>query len=78
MATVKPFVSPSLTYETLEEKLDNVRVERGACEARLADPAEYSEPENAMLLGQRAGELREQEDALESEWLALYAQIETA
>ena len=64
--------------QQLETQLDAVREQRGACERQLADPALYAASGDAARIGQRQRELRNQEDALEAEWLALYAQLESA
>ena len=64
--------------QQLEAQLDAVREQRGACERQLADPALYAASGDAARIGQRQRELRNQEDALEAEWLALYAQLESA
>ena len=64
--------------QQLEAQLDAVREQRGACERQLADPALYAASGDAARIGQRQRELRNQEDALEAEWLALYAQLESS
>jgi ATPase subunit of ABC transporter with duplicated ATPase domains len=64
--------------QKLETQLDAVREQRGACERQLADPALYAAGGDAARIGQRQRELQDEEDALEAEWLALYAQLESA
>ena len=64
--------------QQLETQLDAVREQRGACERQLADPALYAAGGDAVRIGQQQRELRNEEDVLEAEWLALYAQLESA
>jgi ATP-binding cassette subfamily F protein 3 len=61
----------------IETRTASIDTELGTLAAKLADPATYSGPTaEAMKLGQRQTELQREKDALETEWLALYEQLE--
>jgi ATP-binding cassette subfamily F protein 3 len=64
--------------QQLEERLDVVRERRGEYERQLGDPALYAAADEATRIGQRAIELRGEEESLEAQWLTLYAEIESA
>jgi ATP-binding cassette subfamily F protein 3 len=64
--------------QQLEERLDAVRERRGEYERQLGDPALYAAADEATRIGQRAIELRGEEESLEAQWLTLYAEIESA
>ncbi|MGP1666623.1 MAG: ABC transporter ATP-binding protein, partial [Rhodanobacter sp.] len=61
----------------IETRTATIDTELAALEARLADPATYNGPTTEMAkLGQRQAELRQEKDALETEWLGLVEQLE--
>ncbi|WP_243042998.1 ABC-F family ATP-binding cassette domain-containing protein [Dyella sedimenti] len=61
----------------IETRVATIENELGALEARLADPETYNGPTAEMMrLGQRQGELRQEKETLEAEWLELYERLE--
>ncbi|MHB1271464.1 MAG: ABC-F family ATP-binding cassette domain-containing protein [Rhodanobacter sp.] len=61
----------------IETRTASIDAELATLEARLADPDTYNGPTSEMMkLGQRQTELRREKEALETEWLQLYEQLE--
>jgi len=61
----------------IETRTASIDAELAALETRLADPDTYNGPTSEMMkLGQRQTELRREKEALETEWLQLYEQLE--
>ncbi|MDE2248262.1 MAG: ATP-binding cassette domain-containing protein [Xanthomonadaceae bacterium] len=61
----------------IETRTATIDGELAALEARLTDPATYNGPTRDMMqLGQRQTELRQEKEALETEWLQLVEQLE--
>jgi len=61
----------------IETRTGAIDTELAALEAQLADPATYNGPTSEMLrLGQHQAALRQEKEALETEWLELVEQLE--
>ena len=61
----------------IETRTASIDAELATLETRLADPDTYNGPTSEMMkLGQRQTELRREKEALETEWLQLYEQLE--
>jgi len=61
----------------IETRTAAIDAELLTIEQQLADPATYNGPTAEMMrLGQRQTSLRQEKETLESEWLALYEQLE--
>jgi len=61
----------------IETRTGAIDTELAALETQLADPATYNGPTSEMLrLGQRQAALRQEKEALETEWLELVEQLE--
>ena len=61
----------------IETRVAAIDTELALIEARLADPETYHGPTAALMkLGQQQAELRREKETLETEWMALYEELE--